>query len=502
MSIHRHIFKVGAWTAVSRVLGFARDMLFANVLGAGRLSDIFLAAFKLPNMFRDLLGEGTMQVVFVPMFTEHRKREAENKADIPSEHFASNIFSWLMAALLGITILGLILMPFIIMVITPGFASDPEKMQMTILVGRILFFYLIFVIGTAFLSSVLNAFSDFAWAAAMPAMLNLFLIGGLVVARHFSDDATMLYILSAAALVSGLTQTVILWLRLKRRNFGIRLIRPRLTPHIRTLFKRLGVGLVGTGFYQINIVIGTLIASFQSGAVTWLYYSDRIVQLPFAMIGLAAGTVLLTSLSDAIANNNTGALYAQQNGAIRNSLMFTLPCVAGLVVLAMPIVGILFEHGAWTHESTIATARAIMIMALVLPAMTTSQIYSRTLYAAQDVKTPVVTSIISLAAAVAVYLTLVGFIGYLAVPIGTVVSGYLKNLLLARICMRRKLFKFQRRTIVSVTLFGALSAVMGAGLWWANAGGYIRGIFSLGIAISAAGAAYLAIAWTANKKIK
>jgi putative peptidoglycan lipid II flippase len=266
---------------------------------------------------------------------------------------------------------------------------------------------------------------------------------------------------------------------------------------MKQMFKRLGISVFGSGFYQITSIVGTLVASFQSGAVSWLYYSDRIVQLPFAIIGLAAGTVLLSSLSGAMAEKNMRSVYIQQNSSMRQSLMLTIPSVVGLFVLAHPIIKYLFEYGAWTPESTDAVAAAIMIQALVLPAMTTSQIYSKTLLAAQDVRTPVKTSIISLGAAVALYLGLFSFAGYLAIPIGVVAGGYLKNYMLARACRRRGLFKLEPRTIRAVAAMTALSVALGVGLWLAP----ITSIWMLGFAMAAYGILYLPAAFFISKKV-
>ncbi|MDR2412723.1 MAG: murein biosynthesis integral membrane protein MurJ [Rickettsiales bacterium] len=487
MKLGKHIFNVGAMTGLSRIFGFARDMLIARFLGAGRLSDIFLAAFKLPNLFRDLLGEGALSSIFVPMFADQKKDKG----------FAENVFSWLALVLLGITLACEIFMPILIWMLAPGFADDPGKMELTVLISRIMFFYVIFVCLSAFMSAILNAFSKFALAAFMPALLNIMLIGALLLGGyHFSG--AILYIMAATVVASGIIQTAVLWLRIRKKHFGLRLIVPKWTPKIKQMFQRLGVSIFGSGFYQITIIVGTLVASFQSGAVSWLYYSDRIVQLPFAMIGLAAGTVLLSSLSDAIADKNMRKVHIQQNSSIRHSLMLTLPAVAGLFVLARPIIKHLFEYGAWSPESTNAVAIAIMIQVFVLPAMTISQVYSKTLLAAQDVKTPVKTSIMSLAAATVLYLALFPIAGYLAIPIGVVASGYLKNHLLARTCKRRGLFRLEKRTVIASVAFGVLSALLGAGLLFVP----ISGILHLGIAIAGFAALYLPSAWIINKKVQ
>lgn len=486
MKLGKHIFGVGAMTGISRIFGFIRDMLIARVLGAGRLSDIFLAAFKLPNLFRDLLGEGALSAIFIPMYTDLKKDDG----------FAKNVFSWLMVVLLGITVLFEIFMPFVIWGLAPGFDADPGKIEMTITIARIMFVYVIFVCGAAFLSAILNAFSRFLLAAFMPVLLNVMLIGALLCAMFWGTE-NVLYLMAGTVVVSGVVQFSILWGRIRRRHFGLRLVVPRVTPGIKSVFKRLGVSLVGTGFYQITIIIGTFVASFQSGAVSWLYYSDRIVQLPFAMIGLAVGTVLMSSISNALADKNMRSVYIQQNSSMRRSLMLILPCVVGLLVLAEPIIRFLFEYGAWTAASTTAVANAIVIQVLVLPAMLVSQIYSKTLYAAQDVKTPVKTSMVSLGVAAVLYLVLFPIVGYLAIPIGVVISGYLKNYLLGRVCRKRALVNHDVRTWRAIIAFGLWAAIVGMGLRLVP----ITSIWMLGVAIAGYAIVYLPGAYIIDRKI-
>ncbi|MBQ2017325.1 MAG: murein biosynthesis integral membrane protein MurJ, partial [Alphaproteobacteria bacterium] len=435
----------------------------------------------------DLLGEGALSAIFIPMYTDSKKDES----------FARNVFSWLMVVLLGITILFEIFMPLIVWVLAPGFDATPGKMEMTVLISRIMFVYVIFICGAAFLSAILNAFSKFVLAAFMPVLLNIMLIIALLIAMFFGSEH-VLYLMSGTVVISGIIQFSVLWFRIRRHHFGLHLVVPKWTPGISRMFKRLGVSIVGSGFYQITIIIGTLVASFQSGAVSWLYYSDRIVQLPFAMIGLAVGTVLMSSISNALAEKNMRSVYIQQNSSMRRSLMLTLPCVAGLFVLAEPIIQYLFQYGAWTSESTHAVATAIMIQVFVLPAMVVSQIYSKTLYASQDVKTPVKTSMISLGVAAALYLGLFPFVGYLAIPIGVVISGYLKNFLLGRACRRRELVRHDGRTVRTVSLFAIWATVLGIGLSFIP----ITGILSLGIAIAAYGILYLPIAYILDRIMK
>ncbi len=486
MKLGKHIFGVGAMTGISRIFGFIRDMLIARVLGAGRLSDIFLAAFKLPNLFRDLLGEGALSAIFIPMYTDSKKDES----------FARNVFSWLMLILLGITILFEIFMPLVVWFLAPGFDATPGKMEMTIVISRIMFVYVIFICGAAFLSAILNAFSKFLLAAFMPVLLNIMLICTLLFAMIFGSTH-ILYLMAGTVVLSGIIQFGVLWSRIRKNHFGLYLIRPHWNNKIKSMFQRLGVSIVGNGFYQITIIIGTLVASFQSGAVSWLYYSDRIVQLPFAMIGLAVGTVLMSSISNALTNNNIRSVYIQQNSSLRRSMMLILPCVVGLFVLAEPIIKYLFEYGAWTPESTHAVALAIMIQVFVLPAMLVSQIYNKTLYASQDVKTPVKTSMISLSVAAVLYLALFPMVGYLAIPIGIVISGYLKNYLLGRACRKRELIKHDGRTIRAIIAFGLWASILGLILSTIS----ISSIWTLGLAITGYAIIYLPIAYLIDRKI-
>lgn len=486
MTLGKHIFGVGVMTGISRIFGFIRDMLIARYLGAGRLSDIFLAAFKLPNLFRDLLGEGALSAVFIPMYTDLKKDDT----------FAKNVFSWLMLILLGITLVFEVFMPLVIWALAPGFADDPGKMQMTVTISRIMFGYVIFVCGAAFLSAVLNAFSRFLLAAFMPVLLNLMLIGAMLATSMYGGTVT-LYAMAVTVVLSGVIQCAVLLSRVRRRHFGLHLIRPTWTPGIRRLFGRMGVSIIGNGFYQISIIVGTLVASFQNGAISWLYYADRIVQLPFAMIGLAVGTVLMSSISNALANGNRRSVYIQQNSTMRRSLMLIMPCMVGLFILAGPIIQFLFQYGAWTPDSTHAVAHAIMIQVLVLPAMMVSQIYSKTLYAAQDVVTPVRTSMISLSAAAIIYLAAFPWLGYLAIPVGIVISGYLKNYLLRRACQRRDLIRHDPRTMGAIVGFGLWAGLLGVGLWFVP----VNGIIPLILAIGGYAIIYLPGAWVLDRYI-
>jgi len=382
-------------------------------------------------------------------------------------------------------------MPFVIWGLAPGF--DAEKLSMTVYVSRIMFGYVILVCAVGFLSAILNAFSEFIYAAITPIFFNIFLIMGLVIFR------VNLPALAVVVLITGFVQIYILWARLQRRNFGLRLIWPRMTPLMKSMGKRMSWGFVGSGFYQLNVIVGVLIASYQTGAVSYLYYADRLVQLPFAIVGLAAGTVILTKVSDAISSKKMNAVYMYQNAAMRQSMMLILPCVAGLFVLAEPIIRTLFQYGEWTPEATKAVAGVIMILVWGLPLMTTSQLYMKTIYASGDAKTPVKISAASLALAVSLMLLLMGELGYLAVPVGTVIGGFARNVWLKRVCKRRELYKADRNTVLALSVFFAMSVLMGAGLYKVLP--LVTGVVPLALTIALAAIIYLPLALFCDKII-
>ncbi|MCL2629402.1 MAG: murein biosynthesis integral membrane protein MurJ [Alphaproteobacteria bacterium] len=477
MSIRKHFLSVSAWTSASRVLGFIRDVIIASLLGAGRGADIFFAAFKLPNMFRSIFGEGALHASFVPMFVESKNKE----------NFANQAFSWLLVVTLGITIIGVIAMPLIMLLLAPGFAAQPGKLAEAIHIARIMFPYMLLICVAGFMAGILNAANRFALAAAMPAMLNIFLISGALIAVKMNWNIAVG--LSVAVLLSGLVQVWILWSRIRKKQFGLRLVRLKRSPDMKTLFKRMVPGIVGSGAYHINIMVGTILASLTPGAVSWLYYADRLVQLPFAIVGIAMGTVLLTSISKAFADKNTELAHIQQNRAITHILFWTLPAFAGLAALAEPIVRILFQRGAFTNFDTMQTSNAIMILACALPAMNLEQVFEKTIYASKDTKTPVKISMIGITLSVAAALLLFPFMGFLSIVLGVALSAWFKMSVMARVAYKRGLFKLTPNTLLISAVFAAASVLMFSGLKFVE----ISSLFDLIIAMTIAGGGYLGL---------
>ncbi|MDR2685747.1 MAG: murein biosynthesis integral membrane protein MurJ [Rickettsiales bacterium] len=477
MSISKQFLSVSVWTAISRLLGFARDVLIASLMGAGRGADIFFAAFRIPNMLRNLFGEGALQASFVPMLVERKNNSEVN--------FANMAFSWLMLIMLLITIAAVIAMPLIMLIIAPGFSAEPGKLAEAIDVGRLLFPYSLLICAVGFLSGVLNANHRFALAAAMPAFLNIFMIAGAVGAWHFGWAVAPA--LSIAVLLSGAFQIWILWSRIRSGNFGLRLVRPRGSTDMKTLGRRMLPGIVGSGAYHINVMISTILASLTPGAVSWLYYADRMIQLPFAVIGLAIGTVLLTAISKALAEGDKQLATQHQNNAITNILFWTLPAFAGLAALAEPITRILFQRGEFTAFDTAQTAGAILLLSFALPAMSLSQVFEKTLFADKNTKTPAKIGILSILGGTIAAIALYPVMGFLSVALATSLSAWARLFMLARAAHRRDLFHLDSCTILNGLVFMAAAAMMYFGLKMFE----VPNLIQLGALIAVAGGAYL-----------
>ena len=310
MAILRHIATVGGYTGVSRVLGFVRDILIASVVGAGPVADAFFVAFKLPNLFRRLFAEGAFNAAFVPLFARRLEQDGEAAAKV----FAEQALALLLTTLLALSAAAMAGMPWVIHALAPGFAADAEKFDLTVQLSRITFPYLLFMSLVALLSGVLNALYRFAAAAAAPILLNVFFISTLVVVVPLTGQPG--HVLAWTVAAAGATQFLLLYVAASRAGMRLRLPRPRLTAGMRRLLKLMVPGVLSAGALQINLLVGTIIASYQAGAVTYLYFADRVYQLPLGLIGIGFGIVLLPHLSRAL---RTGVLDAARNTLNRDS---------------------------------------------------------------------------------------------------------------------------------------------------------------------------------------
>ena len=325
---------VGGWTMASRILGFVRDILIARFLGAGAASDAFFVAFSLPNMFRRFFAEGAFNAAFVPMFT----RKLETDRD-DAQNFARDAY-WLMASfLIGFTVLALIFMPVLVWIMAAGFTAD-ARFDLAVFYGRIAFPYILLISLTALISGMLNATGRFAAAAAAPALLNVVFILGLTLAAYLGWPTGL--VLAWSVPLGGVAQLTVVFLALRRAGFRMRLRRPSLTPDLKRMLIIAVPAILAGGVTQINLVVGRQVASFTDSAISWLSYADRLYQLPLGVVGIAVGVVLLPELARRLrAGEDQGAREAFSRG-MEFALVLTLPAAVSLVVIAEPLISVLF----------------------------------------------------------------------------------------------------------------------------------------------------------------
>lgn len=463
MKLYRSFATVGGMTMLSRVLGFVRDILIAAVLGTGIVADSFFVAFRFPNLFRRLFAEGAFNSAFIPLFAKKVEGEGAGAARL----FANEALSGLVTALLILTALAEITMPWLMYVIAPGFADSPEKFDLAILLTRIAFPYLLFVSVVALYSGMMNALHRFAAAAFAPVMLNIVLISVMAAVAWvgYGNTPEAGVALAWGVAVGGVVQLLVLLFASGKAGMKLTLQRPRMTEGVKRLLA-LGIpGVIAGGITQVNILIGTIIASMQDSAVSWLYYADRIYQLPLGLVGIAIGVVLLPDLSRKLrAKDNEGALHSQ-NRSLELALLLTLPAAVALMVVPLPIIQVLFERGAFEHADTIATSAALAAFAAGLPAFVLVKVFSPGFFAREDTKTPMYYAGISVAVNIAVSLALFQTLGHVGIAIATSVAGWVNAVLLAVTLTRRDHFGFDgsfRRRILPMLIS---CAGLGGVLW-------------------------------------
>jgi len=353
MALLRSVATVGSYTLVSRVFGFIRDILTAAILGAGPVADAFFVAQRLPNLFRGLFAEGAFNAAFVPLASGTLAEGGKPAV----RAFAEEAFAVLFTVLFAFVLLGEIFMPWLMTVIAPGFSAEPGKFDLVVTLTRITFPYLLFISLTALQGGLLNTVERFAAPAATPILLNLFLIAGLLLMAHFhwQDGQVLAWALSAA----GLAQFVWLMASCARAGVALRPRLPRLTPRVKQTLRIMGPGVLGAGVTQLNLVISTALASLlPGGSVSYLYYADRLNQLPLGVVGIAVATAILPPLSRQVRTGDLAGAAATQNRGVELALLLTLPAAAAFIVLAQPIMTVLFERGAFGPVEAAATAAA------------------------------------------------------------------------------------------------------------------------------------------------
>ncbi|MFQ6551524.1 murein biosynthesis integral membrane protein MurJ [Aestuariibius insulae] len=432
------IFTVGIWTLLSRILGFVRDVMIAAALGAGPVAEAFLIAFSLPNMFRRFFAEGAFNMAFVPMFSK-RLETGEG-----AEDFARDALSGLATILIVFTVLAQIFMPALVYAIASGFAED-VRFGLTVDFGRITFVYILFISLAALFSGVLNAMGRFAAAAAAPVLLNVILVSVLLVAQAgwFSETVVVgapepvpgLHtgtMLAWGAAIAGIAQLALVWIAADRAGMKLRPRRPRMTPELKRLAIIAAPAALAGGVVQINLLVGRQVASFFDGAIAWLNYADRLYQLPLGVVGIAIGVVLLPDLSRRLGAGDTAGGRDAFNRACEISLALTIPAAVALVLIPIPLVDVLFRRGAFDADDTAATALAVAVYGLGLPAFVMQKTLQPLFFAREDTKRPFYYAVAAMVVNAALAIGLAGTLGYIAAAIGTTIAGWAMVVLLWR----------------------------------------------------------------------
>jgi putative peptidoglycan lipid II flippase len=486
MKLAKAMATVAGLTGLSRLFGFIRDILTAAVLGAGPIADAFFVALKLPNLFRRITAEGAFSVAFVPLYSEAVEKDGRAAAD----EFASNAIMVMLSILSVVVLVGLMVMPYVIAAIAPGFSGDAVRFDTAVELSRVTFPYLLLMSLTALLGGVLNALNRFAPFAFAPVLFNVCLIAALLLSGYAQSAG---HALAWGVLAAGVAQLVWLIVAARRAGVHLRFRRPRMSGDIKKVFRLMGPGVVGAGVMHINLFADMMIASFLgAGSISYLYYADRLNQLPLGIVGIAVGTALLPMLSKAVAGADKGKASDLFNRAMEYCFLLALPAALALGVFAELIVSVLFERGAFEAADTRMTSMVLMAYVLGLPAFIAIKVFSTVHWAHQDTKTPVKIAVIVTVVNIVMSLVLIQFVGVAGIALATGLTGWLSFGLHMRALKGRDGFGFDARfkaafvkiVAASLGMVGVCYGVYGA------LGGVVAEWFVLAIVVASGGAVY------------
>ena len=454
----------GFFTLISRILGYLRDILIAIFLGTGVLADAFFIAFRIPNTFRRLFSEGTFNAAFVPSYASEI-----TKGKKQSNKFANKIFNLLFLGLLFLVLIVQIFMPAFVSIIAPGFVENVEKMELAISLTRITFPFLFFICLASFFSAILNSHNKFASASAAPIILNLILIGILLFSKTLGDE--LVYYLSYGVSFAGFLQLVFLYKFVKKfyaLKFYFSFDRTKennlIDDKVKIFFKKLLPSIFASGVTQINILVGTIIASFQASAVSYLYYADRIYQINLAIAGIAIGVVVLPQLSSYVQLKKKDKILLIQNKALELSLFLSLPATIALVIGSEQIISALFGYGSFNETSVKNSSLALYYFAVGLPAFALIKVFSTFFFANNDTKTPFYISLISVILNIFISLYYFKSIGFIIIPMATTISSWFNAAVLLVYLRNKNLFEFNK--IFFVKFFKIIFASLMMGIFF------------------------------------
>jgi len=504
MGLLRNVGTIGGLTAVSRVFGFARDMLLARTLGAGMAADAFQLAFTLPNTFRRLFAEGAFSVAFVPMYSRALHGDGGEDA---AEKFAGDVLAVFIWVLLAFSAVAMIAMPAIVWVLASEYQTVPGKFELSVLLSRITFPYLGLISLVAMLSGLLNARSRFGPGALAPVFLNMVLIGGILIGAELrgdgGDDTVVAYALAVAVSTAGLVQLLYLAWETRRAGVRLKVTLPKLTPEVKRLGALILPATFGAGIYQVSQFVDTFFAtSLPQGSLTLLKLADRLNQMPLGIVGIALGTAILPMLSRHIHSGDAKEAQRLQGQAFELATLLTLPAAAALAVCAPAFVTAFFVGGKFTHADGAIMAQIVMALVAGLPAYVIVKILNPGFFAREDTRTPVWTALAALVFNIAVNLYVVQRYGIVGLAAATAASASLNCLLLYTILHRRGWFHFTLPLASRIARQLVATAAMAAALWWAMplmayryGGGVFDRVWSLAVLVGLGMAVFFAVAF-------
>ncbi|MBW2515693.1 MAG: murein biosynthesis integral membrane protein MurJ, partial [Deltaproteobacteria bacterium] len=437
---------VGAATLLSRILGFLRDAVIAWYFGAGQYSDAFIAAFRIPNLLRKLLGEGSISNAFVPVLTDYLATDGREEAF----RLARSALWVLSILLVAVSFIGILLAPLIVKIIAPGFIDAPDKLALTIMLTRIMFPYIFFIGLVALCMGILNVFGHFAAPALAPVLLNLAIIFSVLFLCPHLD--TPVLGLAIGVMIGGILQLFLQMPAMAGQGFNFWQKTKIWHPGLKKMSRLMPPVILGGAVYQINVMVGTLLGSFLAeGSVAVLYFADRLVQFPLGIFAIAAATAVLPSLSRQAALNDLNALKETFGYAIRLTLFLTIPSMMGLIVLREPIITVLFQRGEFSPQATLLTAQALLYYAIGLWAFSAVRIVAATFFALKDTRTPMVMASVSILANIGLGIILMKPLAHAGLALATSLASVL-NLALLVLALRKKLGSLGWRGIAQSAL--------------------------------------------------
>ncbi len=504
MSLVRNVGTIGGLTAISRVFGFARDMLLARVLGAGLAADAFQLAFTLPNTFRRLFAEGAFSVAFVPMYSR-ALQGPDGEAE--AEKFAGDVLAVFVWVLLGFSAMAMIAMPAIVWILASEFREIPGKFELAVTLSRITFPYLGLISLVAMLSGLLNARSRFGPGALAPIFLNLVLIAGILTGAWLrgsdGDDTVVAFALAVAVSLAGVAQLFYMAWETRRAGVRLKLTMPKLTPEVRKLGALILPATFGAGIYQISQFVDTFFAtSLPQGSLTLLKLADRLNQMPLGIVGIALGTAILPMLSRHIHSGDTAEAQRLQTNAFEIATLLTLPAAVALAICAPAFVTAFFVGGKFTPADGAIMAQIVVALVAGLPAYVIVKILNPGFFAREDTRTPVWTALAALVFNIALNLYVVRRFGIVGLAAATACSATLNCLLLYAILHARGWFRFTLPLGLKIARQIAATAAMAAALWWAMplladryGGNVIERVWSLALLVGLGLGVFFAVAF-------